>query len=93
MVKTAAGPQGNYIVGRAYDVDSDTHKQFTDPGKDEHGKQIEPAALDFAEAAEIAVEERGEKRERDWKPSPQPTEVELPEPKRRAKKRVAKKRG
>ncbi len=78
MIKRAAGPMGSFQPGKAYTVSPELHKQFTE-GED-------PAALDFEEAAEIAVEERGEKPEREWKRAPQPTEIELPEPKRGKKR-------
>ncbi len=80
MIKKAAGPMGSFHPGKAYTVSPELHKQFCE-GED-------PAALDFEEAAEIAVEERGEKRDREWKPAPQPEEIELPEPKSRGKKRA-----
>lgn len=70
MVKTAAGPMGTYRAGKAYTVSPEIHQQFTEG---EH-----PAALDYSEAAELAVESRGEKPERDWKMSAQPTEINLP---------------
>ncbi len=74
MIKKAAGPMGSFHPGKAYTVSPELHKQFCE-GED-------PAALDFEEAAEIAVEERSEKPDREWKPAPQPTEIEPPEPKR-----------
>ncbi len=80
MTKTAAGPGGNYIAGRCYQVNQEVFDAFCG-GED-------PAAIDFAEAAEIAAASRGEKPERDWKPALQPKEIEPPEPKARAKNRA-----
>jgi hypothetical protein len=63
MLKTAAGPDGVYQAGRAYVVNPDIHAQFC--GGDH------PAALDYSEAEEIAVESGGEVPEvQESKPPP-----------------------
>ena len=51
MIKTASGPMGTFRAGKCYTVSPEIHQQFTE-GED-------PAAIDYEEAAEIAVEARG----------------------------------
>jgi len=79
MVKTASGPDGNYIIGRCYVVPPKVHESLC--GGDD------PAALDYEAAAELASEGRGEIPEK-WEAPRQPQEIEPPEPKDKPKRRA-----